>query len=81
MSFVYFRVLVDGPRSGVARQVMNLKLLQLTKFMVKIGPGARTATVTKAWDKAEVSKQWAETTWAKRIESNKVRANMTDFDR
>lgn len=72
---------MDGPCSGVSRQVMNFKALQLTKFLVNIGPGARTGTVTKAWKKADIDAQWKETGWAKRQASKEIRAAMTDFDR
>nr|ABX44817.1 putative 60S ribosomal protein RPL14 [Flustra foliacea] len=75
------RALVDGPCSGVSRQMINFKSLQLTKFLVKVGPGARTNTVTKAWKKADITAKWAESSWAKRQESLAVRASMSDFDR
>jgi len=59
--------LVDGPCSGVKRKAMSFKQMHLTKFVIKFPHGARTGTVRKAWEKAEVEKQWAETTWAKKI--------------
>ena len=46
---------------------MNFKQMHLTKFVVKIPPGARTGTLRKAWEKAEMTKKWEETTWAKKI--------------
>ncbi|KAF6028323.1 RPL14 [Bugula neritina] len=52
------RALVDGPCSGVARHVANFKALQLTKYVVKVGPGARTGTVTKAWTKADITSKF-----------------------
>ncbi|XP_067928313.1 large ribosomal subunit protein eL14-like [Watersipora subatra] len=75
------RALVDGPCSGAARQMINFKALQLTKFVVKIGPGARTGTVTKAWNAADISTKWAESSWAKRQQAIATRASLTDFDR
>ena len=60
---------------------MNFKTVQLTKFMVKIGPGARTGTVTKAWKKGGVTEKWQETDWAKRQVAKQARAAMSDFDR
>jgi len=51
----------------VKRKAMSFKQLHLTKFVIKFPHGARSGAVRKAWEKAEVDKQWAETTWAKKI--------------
>merc|ERR1712212_1083101 len=75
------RALVDGPCSGVGRKDMNFKAMHLTPFTVKIGHSARSGTVRKAWEAAEVTKKWAETTWAKKIASRERRAELTDFER
>jgi len=75
------RALVDGPCSGVARQSMNFKQLHLTKFVLEFPHSARTKTVRKAWEKADVNKKWLETTWAKKIAATEKRKNLTDFDR
>ncbi|GFS20011.1 60S ribosomal protein L14-like [Elysia marginata] len=75
------RALVDGPCSGVNRKDMNFKALHLTQFKIKIGPSARTGTVRKAWEKAEIDQKWSETTWAKKLANVEKRANLTDFDR
>lgn len=75
------RALVDGPCSDVSRQMINFKTLQLTKFTVRIGPGSRTGTVTKAWKAADISAKWAESGWAKRQEAIAARKLMNDFDR
>merc|ERR1712244_66089 len=75
------RVLVDGPCSGILRKDMNIKALHLTPFTVKIGHSARTGTVRKAWEAAEVTKKWQETTWAKKIAARERRAELTDFER
>merc|ERR1712002_205182 len=74
-------VLIDGPCSGVLRQAINLKHLHLTNIVIKIGPGSRSGPVRKAWEKAEVDKQWAETTWAKKIAAREKRKMLTDYDR
>ncbi|CAH1780048.1 unnamed protein product, partial [Owenia fusiformis] len=75
------RALVDGPCSGVGRKQMNFKMLHLTKLKIDISYGARVGTVTKAWNKAEITKKWEESTWAKKIANREKRAAMTDFDR
>ena len=78
---IFPRALCDGPCSGVSRQVLNFKQLQLTKFLLKLGPGARTSTVTKQWEKDDINAKWAETSWAKRQQNSELRAAMSDFDR
>ena len=72
-------MLVDGP--GVSRQVLNLKTLHLTKYVLKIQHGVRAASLKKAWTKAEIDKKWAESAWAKRLAAKKQRASLTDFER
>jgi len=63
------QALIDGPCTGVKRKAMSFKQMHLTKFVIKFPHGARSGAVRKAWEKAEVDKQWAETTWAKKIAS------------
>merc|ERR1711993_56892 len=75
------RALIDGPCSGVSRKDINFKALHLTSFVVKIGHSARSGTVRKAWEKAEISKKWEATTWAKKIAARERRAELTDFER
>ncbi|XP_041376173.1 60S ribosomal protein L14-like [Gigantopelta aegis] len=75
------RALVDGPCTNVHRKDINFKALHLTQFTLRLGPGSRTRTVKKAWDKNQISEKWAQTTWAKKIENKNKKAAMTDFDR
>ena len=79
MVVLFIKVLVDGP--NVTRQVLNLKSLYLTKYVIKIQHGARAASVKKAWAKAEIDKKWVESSWAKRLAAKKLRTQLTDFDR
>jgi len=75
------RALVDGPCSEVARHSVNFRNMQLTKWVLPIRHGARTATVKKAWEAAKLSGTWANSAWAKKIKLRTVRATLTDFDR
>ncbi|KAI5623060.1 60S ribosomal protein L14 [Silurus asotus] len=75
------RALVDGPCSGVKRQAMPFKCMQLTDYVIKVPHSARQKFVRRAWEKAEVNKKWAEGSWAKKIEAREKRAKMSDFDR
>lgn len=74
-------VLVDGPCTGVTRKAMSLKRLHLTKFKLTFPFGARSGIVKKQWEKDEINKLWAETTWAKKIANREKRATLSDFDR
>ncbi|XP_013874182.1 large ribosomal subunit protein eL14 [Austrofundulus limnaeus] len=75
------RALVDGPCSGVKRQAMPFKRMQLTDYVIKVPHSARQKFVRKAWEKAQVNEKWSQSSWAKKIEARKKRANMSDFDR
>ena len=74
-------MLVDGPTSAVERQVVTFLQLSLTTIKVDLPRGARSKTVRKVAEAAAINEQWAKTGTAKRIHSQKVRANLSDFDR
>jgi large subunit ribosomal protein L14e len=75
------RVLVDGPSSHVRRQALNIKSLHLTKYVLKLLPGARSKTVKTLWDKNDVNKKWQESRWFKKLQAKHLRSQTTDFDR
>uniref|UniRef100_A0A4W5QT91 Large ribosomal subunit protein eL14 n=1 Tax=Hucho hucho TaxID=62062 RepID=A0A4W5QT91_9TELE len=75
------RALVDGPCTGVKRQSMPFKCMQLTDYVIKVPHSARQKFVKRAWEKAQVTEKWAESNWAKKIEARQKRAQMSDFDR
>ncbi|CAF1044174.1 unnamed protein product [Adineta ricciae] len=75
------RVLVDGPSSHVRRQALNIKALHLTKYVLKLLPGARSKTVKALWDKHDINKKWQESRWYKKLQAKHTRSRMTDFDR
>ncbi|KAK6490948.1 60S ribosomal protein L14-like [Huso huso] len=75
------RALIDGPCSGVKRQAMPFKCMQLTDFVIKVPHSAGQKAVRKAWEKAEVNEKWSSSNWAKKIAAKEKRAKMTDFDR
>jgi large subunit ribosomal protein L14e len=75
------KCLIDGPCSGVTRQVIALTRVALTDFTIKIQRSARQKTITKAWTEGEVDSKWAATSWAKKLNARKTRANLSDFDR
>lgn len=75
------RVIVDGPVHGVARQVINLKRVALTEFIVPVQRGARTPKVEKASKEFDLAGKWAASASSKHTEARAARANMSDFDR
>ncbi|XP_070583032.1 large ribosomal subunit protein eL14 isoform X2 [Erythrolamprus reginae] len=75
------RALVDGPCSGVRRQAMPFKCMQLTDFVLKFPHSARQKSVRVAWEKENINEKWKATRWAKKIEAREKKAKMTDFDR
>ncbi|XP_077404799.1 large ribosomal subunit protein eL14 [Vanacampus margaritifer] len=75
------RALIDGPCTGVKRQAMPFKCMQLTDYVIKVPHSARQKFVRRAWEKAGVNEKWAQSSWAKKIEAREKRAKMSDFDR
>ena len=60
---------------------MNFKRLTLTKFVVDISRGARQKNVKKAWEAANIEEKWGNTQWAQRLNRQKQRAALNDFER
>ncbi|CAI5705647.1 unnamed protein product [Peronospora farinosa] len=77
------KALVDGPFSvtGVNRHVINFKRLSLTDLTVDIPLQAREKTLKKALAKADTLAKWENSTWAKKMQNKKTRAELNDFDR
>jgi len=75
------RVLVDGPQTGVRRHSLSTKRIALTDILVAIPHGARQATLTKAYKKADVQAKWEKTAWAKKRAARAHKASLNDFDR
>lgn len=73
------RVLVDG--EGIARQVIPVARLQLTRQVVKVGRGARTGAVRKIIAKEQVAQKFAQSTLGRHYASQQRRQNLTDFER
>ncbi|XP_061886170.1 growth factor receptor-bound protein 10-like isoform X2 [Entelurus aequoreus] len=75
------RALVDGPCTGVKRQALPFKVMQLTDYVIKVPHSARQKFVRRAWEKAQVNEKWEQSNWFKKIEAREKRAKMSDFDR
>jgi large subunit ribosomal protein L14e len=75
------KCLIDGPNTGVVRQVISFKRIMLTDLTVKIQRNARQTTIAKAWTDGDTQAKWDASSWAKRLGKKKVRSNLSDFDR
>ncbi|KAK4055997.1 hypothetical protein OIO90_002992 [Microbotryomycetes sp. JL221] len=76
------RALIEGPSTGVPRQVFTYRRLVLTPFVLKKLPrAAGSATVKKAFDAAGVSEKWEKSAWAQKRKASEARRNLSDFDR
>ncbi|KAK0729988.1 ribosomal protein L14-domain-containing protein [Lasiosphaeris hirsuta] len=80
------RALVDGPSSdpklATPRGTVSLSNTLLTPLVIaKLPRGARSGTVKKAWETAEIDAKWKEGSWAKKQLQQERRRSLTDFDR
>ncbi|WFD02207.1 hypothetical protein MOBT1_000888 [Malassezia obtusa] len=75
------KAVIDGPSTGVERQVIRFRDLVLTPFVIKLTLGARSATVKKSFDASGVAEKWANSKWAKTLAARETRKNTTDFER
>jgi len=76
------RILVDGPTTGVDRQVLPAKRIALTKFAIKaVLRNQKQSTLKKNIETFGLAKRWAETGFAKKLVAQQARATCSDFDR
>lgn len=73
-----WQAVVDGPSTGVPRQVMAYRDMTLTRFVIKVPRAAGTPAVKKAFDASGVAEKWAESKWAKTLAAREARKNTTD---
>uniref|UniRef100_H3B787 Large ribosomal subunit protein eL14 n=1 Tax=Latimeria chalumnae TaxID=7897 RepID=H3B787_LATCH len=65
------RALVDGPCSGVRRQAMPFKCMQLTDFVIKIQHRYQIPEVTDFWLVLVFKKKKKKKTWGKTLDKKK----------
>lgn len=76
------RVLVEGPTTGVKRQVVSVKRLALTSILIEgVARGEKTKEVAEKYSAADVDAKFAASSWGRKIESKAKRANLDDFGR
>ncbi|CAD7927905.1 unnamed protein product [Amoebophrya sp. A120] len=75
------KVLIDGPTTGVKRQMIPLKWVSLTGFKSNLGRGAKEKALKKALKESDTVSNWEKSAWAKKIAAKKAKAALTDLDR
>ena len=75
------KILVQGLKGGVRRQELSLRRVSLTDFRLDIKRGAKRDEVLKAVEKDKLEDKFKKSSFAKKVELRKTRANLTDFDR
>lgn len=75
------RLLIDGPTLGVPRMPINMKRVKLTDFKVKFPHTAKTTTVKKVLEVADISDKWKKSSWAIKLDMKKKRMELNDFQR
>jgi len=75
------KCLIDGPSSGVSRQVISFGRIALTDYTIDISRSAGTKDITAAWSDADVQAKWDASSWAKKLSAKAKRATLSDFDR
>jgi len=77
------KALVDGPAevTGVGRQILNFRSMALTPLVVPIPRAVRPSTLAKALAKAKTVEAWNESNWARKLAKQRIRSQLTDFDR
>jgi large subunit ribosomal protein L14e len=74
--------MIDGPTTGVPRQVFNYKHMVLTKYILTGLPrAAGTSVVRKHFEKDDVANKWESSSWAKKRAALAKRKTLNDFDR
>merc|ERR1711924_233983 len=63
---------VYGPTSGVPRQILGYKRLNLTDIKIDIGRGCKAKVVAAAWKACDVEGKWAASSWGKKEAARKA---------
>merc|ERR1719502_2334628 len=77
------RVIVDGPASltGVMRQPMPLKWLNLTDFKCELKRGAKEKALKAALKESDAVGSFEKSAWGKKIAAKAKKASLTDYER
>uniref|UniRef100_A0A7S2ZLT4 Large ribosomal subunit protein eL14 domain-containing protein n=1 Tax=Rhodosorus marinus TaxID=101924 RepID=A0A7S2ZLT4_9RHOD len=75
------KCLVDGPCTGVKRQLMPYKHLQLTTIKIPVKRGSKPSIVKRHFENEKVAETFASSAWGKKLEVRNKRAALSDYDR
>ena len=77
------RCLIDGPTTGVARQVINFRRIALTDIVVKVARTNKTSTLKSKLEGLETSiqDQFDACAWGQKLQRKNKRADLNDFGR
>lgn len=76
------RVVIDGPGLGVARQPISTKRLTLTRYrLANIKKAEKESTLKQKIESFRLTERFASNGLGKRIQKQKRRAELTDFER
>ena len=77
------RVVVDGPKgvTGVMRQPIPLKWLNLTDFKCELKRGAKEKALKQAMTAEGVMEKWNKSAWGQKLAIKAKKATLTDFER
>lgn len=76
------RTIIDGPGLGIPRQVISNRRLELTKFKLsKFTRETKQGELKKMIEEFDLVKRFNQTGRGQKIQKQKRRAELTDFDR
>ena len=77
------KCLIDGPMNitGVSRQVISFKRINLTDLVVTIERNASTKDLSESWSADGTLEKWEATAWAQKLAAKKKRGSLNDFER
>lgn len=76
------RVVIDGPTTGVKRQVIPIKWISLTGQCLKnCGRGMTEKILKKRLAAEGTVEAWNKTKWAKKLKSMEAKKSLTDLER
>merc|ERR1719352_30951 len=73
------RVIVDGPTTGVARQQMPIRWLQLTNLTTDIKRGTKAKGLKAQLKADDTLGKWGASQWGKRLAVKAKKQHLTDF--
>eukprot|EP00188_Purpureofilum_apyrenoidigerum_P002414 Plantae.Rhodophyta-Purpureofilum_apyrenoidigerum.ctg2495.p2 GENE.Plantae.Rhodophyta-Purpureofilum_apyrenoidigerum.ctg2495~~Plantae.Rhodophyta-Purpureofilum_apyrenoidigerum.ctg2495.p2 ORF type:complete len:137 (-),score=42.31 Plantae.Rhodophyta-Purpureofilum_apyrenoidigerum.ctg2495:1052-1462(-) len=75
------KCLIDGPCTGVSRQLIPFKQIRLTGIKLPVKRGAKTGIVKKHFEAENAVEKFGKTGWGKKMDMRAKRAMLTDYER